>query len=303
LSIKIGDFEIFPLSDGYFWLDGGMMFRQAKIQWQNFYEPDALNRIKLAARCYLVKGKVLTLFDSGMGDPADSMFGKIKGQSYKDFFSIDQSEGNLIKNMRFDGFAEKDLRFVAQSHLHLDHTGWHTFTDLSLEKIMPTFPNASYLVHDFEWREAKKQHPLSLKSYRGDAYETLLSADPMWPMKFLWKIKGLNGLGLRDDWFRIEPGLFLIRTGGHTQGHWSMFIDGGKEKVFFSGDLIPTSKHISPVNVMSYDLYPTRVYREKIKFLERAAKEHWLILFDHDPDYVGGYIKRESGLYKFEPLC
>src|SRR3989344_7335604 len=26
-------------------------------------------------------------------------------------------------------------------------------------------------------------------------------------------------------------------------------------------------------------------------------------LFDHDPDYIGGYIKKDGGLFKFEPLC
>lgn len=304
MKIKIGNFEIYPLLDCYFRLDGGMMFRQARIQWRNFYTPDGLNRIKLAARCYLIKGQTLTLFDTGMGDPSDPMFGKIKDTTYKDFFSIDQSGGNLIKNMRFEGFAERDVRFVTQSHLHLDHTGWHTYTDICLEKIIPTFSDASYLVHDFEWRAAKERHLLSLKSYRSGAYEPLLLADPMWRLKFLWKIKGIDLCGLRNDWFRVEPGLYLIRTGGHTKGHWSMLADGGKEKAFFPGDLIPTSKHIPPVNVMSYDLYPTRVYREKIKFLELASREHWLILFDHDPDYIGGYVtKNQKGHFEFHPAC
>jgi len=304
MKIKTGDFEIYPLLDCYFRLDGGMMFRQAKVQWQNLYAPDALNRIKLAARCYLIKRKTLTLFDTGMGDPSDPMFGKIKGMPYKDFFSIDRTEGGLIRNMRMSGFAEKEVKFVAQSHLHLDHTGWHTQTDICSEKIMPTFFNASYLVHDFEWSAAVTQHPLSLRSYRKESYETLLSADPMWRIKFLWKVKGINIRGSRDDWFGVEPGLFLIRTGGHTKGHWSLLADGGKEKAFFPGDLMPTSKHISPANVMSYDLYPTRVYREKMKFLERASREHWLILFDHDPDYIGGYVaKNQKGHFEFHPAC
>jgi glyoxylase-like metal-dependent hydrolase (beta-lactamase superfamily II) len=303
VKIKVGDFEIHSLSDGYFWLDGGMMFRQAKIQWQEFYKPDEKNRIRLAVRCYLIKGRILTLFDTGMGDQDDPMFEKIKDISYKDFFSINQTGDNLISNMHMAGFAEKDMRFITQSHLHLDHTGWHTYTDMYLEKIMPTFPNASYLVHEIEWSAAEKQHPLSLKSYRAESYETLLSADPIWKMKFLWKIRGINMCGVRDDWFQVERGLFLIRTGGHTKGHWSMLIDGGNQKAFFPGDLMPTSKHIPPVNVMGYDLYPMRVYREKIKFLERAAREHWLIFFDHDPDYIGGYIKKEHGLFKFESLC
>lgn len=294
MKIKIGGFEIYPLMDGYFWLDGGMMFRQAKNVWQNLYQPDALNRIKLAARCYLIKGKVLTLFDTGIGDPSDPMFPELKGLSYGEFFSVDQSGGNLIGNLEGAGFGKGDLRFVSQSHLHSDHTGCHAFTNHE-GKIAPTFPNATYLMHHKEWEAATRDHPLSLKSYLQKNLLPLNSS-PMANFGSVWQIR-------RGNYHESERGLTFIRTGGHTEGHWVALIESEGKKALLAGDLIPTHKHIVPINVMSYDLYPTRVYKEKVRLLNLAAREKWLILFDHDPDHVGGYVaKNKKGHFEFHPL-
>jgi len=294
MIIKAGNFEIYPLLDGYFWLDGGMMFRQAKIAWENLYKPDEKNRIKLASHCYLIKGKALTLFDSGMGDPSDPVFAAIAGSSYKDFFGIDQTNGNLVTSLAKAGFSPPDIHFVSQSHLHLDHTGWHVWTDPQSGKIMPFFPKATYLIDEKELGAGDKSHPLSLKSYRKVAFQTLFEVDPNFSLRYVWKSRWKH--------FEREPGFVFIRTGGHTHGHWVALIESGKAKIFLAGDLIPTHKHIVPVNVMSYDLWPTKVYSAKVKFLEQAAKENWLILFDHDPDYIGGYVtKDKKGHFEFSP--
>ena len=302
MKIQVGKFEIYPLLDGYFLLDGGMMFRQAKTVWQELYRPDEQNRIKLAARCFLIKGKVLTLFDTGIGNPLDPMTPQIKGVPYADFYGIDQNGGNLLENLERDSFEKKDIRFVTQSHLHLDHAGWNTYTDMDSGKILPTFSKATYLAHEFEWKEAVNPHPLHKGSYRPETFLPLEKADPNFTLKYLWKVKGVNASGVRDNKFAID-GLLFLRTSGHTPGHWVVFIESEGKRALLAGDIIPTHKHIVPTNVMNYDLETKRVHREKVKLLNLAAREKWLILFDHDPDFVGGYVtKNQKGHFEFKPL-
>lgn len=291
MYLNIGRFRIYPLLDGFFRLDGGRMFgNKPKTAWQQFYFPDEQNRITLAARCYLVVGKYPLLFDTGIGDPADPAFAPLGDTTYRDFFAIDQSVGNLITNLAVEGFGTEDISFVTQSHLHLDHTGWHTRTDKK-GVVAPTFRHSRYLVHYYEWQEAMRPHPISRPSYRREAYAPLIDADPNY-VKMIFA-----------DSYAIEPGLTLVRTGGHTHGHWRLMIESDGKKALLAGDLIPTHKHlVKPTNVMSYDLRPDEVYDKKMELLEQAARERWLILFDHDPDYVGGYVERDAkGFFRFIP--
>src|SRR3989344_5242333 len=148
-----------------------------------------------------------------MGNPSDPMTPKIMGRSYSDFYGIDQTGGNLIENMEGDSFEKKDIRFVTQSHLHLDHAGWNTYTDMDSGKILPTFSKATYLAHELEWKEAVNSHPLHKGSYRKESFLPLETADPKFSLRYLWKIKGTNARGVRDNKFTVD-GLLFLRTGG-----------------------------------------------------------------------------------------
>ena len=71
---------------------------------------------------------------------------------------------------------------------------------------------------------------------------------------------------------------------GLTPGQQLPLIDGGSGKLFFAGDLIPLASQLSPPWIMSYDLQPVVTLSEKTEILCRAAKEDWIIVFEHDPE-------------------
>jgi len=212
MKIQIGKFAIYPLLDGYFSLDRGQMIRQAQFVREKIYDADERDKIRLAARCYLITGNAPTLpllFDTGVGNPKDPIMKPIGKYSYADFLAIDQSQGDLIFDLRRAGFAPEDIKTVTQSHLHFDHTGWNVFTDKS-GKIVPTFPNATYLAHHDEWGEKVWDHPASLKSYRKESFLPI-------PL-------GISGSGaispghlcLITRSYSLTEGACLIHTGGHT---------------------------------------------------------------------------------------
>ena len=54
--MKLGDFEIYALSDGTFGLDGGQMFGVVpKVLWEKKLPADQRNRIRLGLTCLLVE--------------------------------------------------------------------------------------------------------------------------------------------------------------------------------------------------------------------------------------------------------
>jgi glyoxylase-like metal-dependent hydrolase (beta-lactamase superfamily II) len=295
MKFKIGRFTVYPLLDGYFRLDQGMMIRQAKPERDKIYgdDGDPFNRIRLAARCYLIVGNHTTLFDTGIGNLYDPMYDRkqLRGMKYRDFFAMQRDcmnarkeGGDLMENLSFAGFSPTDIDFVTQSHLHLDHMGWLVRTENFIR--VPVFKKATHITHLSEWRFSREDHAVSLRSYH-----------VRWLRELSEKVAMIK---FTDDEYEIEPGLKLIRTGGHTHGHTALMIDSDGEKAFFPGDLIPTHKYLEYSGLaMSYDLYPRELIDKKVAFLNKAAKEGWSIFFDHDPEYVGGKVTENNGKYTF----
>ena len=55
------------------------------------------------------------------------------------------------------------------------------------------------------------------------------------------------------------------------------------EIVVFVADLLASVAHIPIPYVMGYDTRPLLTMDEKARFLEEAAREEWILFFEHDP--------------------
>lgn len=97
-------------------------------------------------------------------------------------------------------------------------------------------------------------------------------------------------LELLDGEAEILPGIRVVVTGGHTPHHQAVLIESEGRTAFYAGDLCPTGSHLSPPYNMAYDLDPLTSLRVKAEYLERAAAEGWLWLFDHDPQMPAARI-------------
>ncbi|RMF36540.1 MAG: MBL fold metallo-hydrolase, partial [Chlorobiota bacterium] len=62
--------------------------------------------------------------------------------------------------------------------------------------------------------------------------------------------------------------------------------------LFYPADLLPTHAHIPIPYVMGYDNYPLTTITEKKTWLERAAREEWIVIFEHDAFVAAGTIVR-----------
>jgi hypothetical protein len=57
----------------------------------------------------------------------------------------------------------------------------------------------------------------------------------------------------------------------------------GKAFCFFS-DLVPTSAHLHPTWVASFDLFPLETIDQKLYWLDAAARGDWICGFGHDAE-------------------
>lgn len=268
---KLGKFEIYPVLDGYFRLDGGAMFGVIpKTLWQKTNPPDINNRILLALRCCLIKTpNQIILIDTGIGDKYEGKF--------EDIYQV-KKEIYLEKSLQEIGVNPEDIDIVIDTHLHFDHCGGNTKIDNS-GKIIPRFPKAQYFIQKAEWELAIKPDRRSKASYLKENFIPLQEA-------------GI--LNLVDGDKKIIENIEVIKTSAHTTGHQVVVVKSEDKTLIYWGDLIPTTSHLNLPYLMSYDLFPLQTMEMKERLLSRAIDEDWVSFFEHDPNIAMAYLTQQD---------
>lgn len=81
----------------------------------------------------------------------------------------------------------------------------------------------------------------------------------------------------------LFPGFDFITVDGHTDKQMLPKIQYKGKTLVFVADLLPSVGHIPIPYVMGYDTRPLLTMDEKAKFLEEAAREEYILFFEHDP--------------------
>ena len=159
--MKLGAFEIYPVTDGRFRLDGGAMFGVVpKMLWQKCCPADDMNRVPLSLTCLLIRahGRNI-LVDTGLGDKEDAKF--------QSMFAIERTP-TLRESLRQRGVAPDDIHLVINTHLHFDHAGGNT--SRRGDQLSSTFPKAAYCVQRGEYEDAARANERTRASYRRDNF-------------------------------------------------------------------------------------------------------------------------------------
>jgi glyoxylase-like metal-dependent hydrolase (beta-lactamase superfamily II) len=276
-SLALGRFELIPVLDGYFALDGGAMFGVVpKPIWERVAPADDRNRIRLALRAWLVRGGGTTvLIDAGIGEKLDAKASEIYG--------CDRTQ-HLDHSLEGAGLTAADIDLVIASHLHFDHAGGFTARDAD-GRLRPRFPKARYIVRRGEWDDANAPHERNRASYLPENFVPLADA---------------GVLDLNDGDAEVAPGIRVRRTGGHTRHHQIVEISSEGRTAVFVADLLPTTGHLPLPYIMGYDLYPMETLAFKRTFLREAVDRGYLLLFEHDPSVAAGWVREQIGRIGFE---
>ena len=267
--MKLGAFDIQPVTDGRFRLDGGAMFGVVpKILWEKCCQPDEQNRIALGLNCLLIRaGRKNILVDTGLGDKEDAKF--------QEMFAVERIP-TLRDSLKMQGLAPEDIHMVVNTHLHFDHAGGNTVRENGA--IVPTFPRAKYFVQGGEYEDAARANERTRASYRRENFTPVAHVDQ-------WEFM--------DGETELVPGVSVVVTEGHTRHHQSIKIESEGQIAFYLGDLIPTVSHLPLPYIMGYDLYPLQTLETKRWVLDRALSENWLLVFEHDPRVLMGRVRKD----------
>ena len=93
-------------------------------------------------------------------------------------------------------------------------------------------------------------------------------------------------------------GFDILTVNGHTEKMMLPVLEFKSRTIVFVSDLIPTSGHVRVPFIMGYDTRPLQTLREKESFLEKAAKDKFLLFLQHDVKNEIIDIKKENNKFK-----
>ena len=265
--------NLYSIETGNFKLDGGAMFGVVpKAIWKKTNPADDLNMIDMAARSLLIETtSSLILIDTGLGDKQDEKF--FSHYHRWGEYSIDDS----IKKV---GFSSGDVTDVFFTHLHFDHCGGAIIRKGN--RLIPRFKNANFWVNKGHWEWANSPNSREKASFL---------PDNILPLKESGKLNFIDA--------NEKPlGFDILTVNGHTEKMMLPVLEFKSRTIVFVSDLIPTSGHVRVPFIMGYDTRPLQTLREKESFLEKAAKDKFLLFLQHDVKNEIIDIKKENNKFK-----
>lgn len=162
------------------------------------------------------------------------------------------NEGDgLVPRMKEAGFAPNDIRYVVNTHLHMDHAGGNRF-----------LPQATFLLHRDELNIAPQME--------GNGY---YRTDWNYPLDY----KPVDG---ETDVFG-DGSVRLVPLPGHTPGFMAVVLKMPHGLVVLAGDASPLSDNLAGKIVARTDKDPAGTLRA-MDWLADQQKRGASILFGHD---------------------
>ncbi|MFP4663086.1 MAG: MBL fold metallo-hydrolase [Bacteroidales bacterium] len=251
--------KIHSIETENFKVDGGAMFGVVpKVLWQKLYPADENNLCPCACRSMLIQeNEKNILVDAGIGNKLHPDFAR----HYHLF-----GEETLLASLKKINVEPEDITDLILTHLHFDHCGGASKIEAN-GKLKLTFPNAKIWVSKAQWESANNPN---------------LREKPAYLEENLIPLKESGKLQIFEEDFYLTPNVRIRLYHGHTFGLATVFVNTGKQRVIFAGDLLPASPYIRLPYISAYDIYPLRSLDEKQTLLQEAYNNGDILFFQHD---------------------
>lgn len=220
-------------------------------------------QVRTAVQTWVVRseGRVV-LIDTGLGNDKERPYVPVWSRLSTDYLS----------GLAQLGVRPEDVDVVVNTHLHLDHVGWNT--RLQAREWVPTFPNATYLVHRTEHEFWDPQGPHTPGFGRGNQNAFEDSVTPVAAAGHLQLWEGQS--------HRIDGSLTLQLAAGHTPGSAVVALESQGESALFAGDVLHSPLQVSHPRLAScFCEDPSAAQLSRERLLAEAADRRSLILPAH----------------------
>jgi len=267
--------KLSTIHTGNFKLDGGAMFGVVpKMLWNKINPADENNMCNWAMRCLLIEvNDRKILIDTGIGNKQSEKF-------YSHYYL--NGSDSLANSLNEIGVGFDEITDVLLTHLHFDHCGG-AVTEIE-GKYSPSFPNATYYTTKSHWFHANNPNPRERASFLHENFYALMENNVL---KFV-----------KEGDF-IADVIEIMVFNGHTIGMIAPLIHlANGNKLFYGADLIPSSGHLKPNFVMSYDIQPLVSMEERERINAKALESGWFYFYEHDLNVeVSNIHKNERNAY------
>jgi glyoxylase-like metal-dependent hydrolase (beta-lactamase superfamily II) len=278
--IRIGDFQIHIINESTILADAGGPFGLVpRALYMKYKQPDENNRIPMVHQCLLVQvgGKNIVV-DTGNGTKLPPQLAA--------FMNLTHPDGDLLDGLARHGVQPADVHLVINTHLHSDHCGDNTRLNASGE-IVPTFPNAEYVVQRLEAADATYPNERTRGTYYAHNFEPLIKSGQM---------------RLFSGDTELMPGLRTVVTPGHTRAHQSVIFEADGKAAMYVCDLASFAVHFAKLAWMtSYDVEPLITLETKRHWQQWALKHDARLIFIHDPDIPVGRLVGTGDKFEVVP--
>ncbi len=280
--LQVGDFRIHMINESVIKVDpGGAFGLVPRVLWSQLMPPDENHLVSMIHNCLLVQaGDRNILVDTGHGEKLTD--------KQKSFMQMQRPYGTLTESLARLNLTPADIHLVIDTHLHGDHAGSNTRYD-EAGKIVPTFPNAEYVVQRREYEDAMQPNERTRATYFPVNYQPLVESGQM---------------RLLDGDTEIAAGITGHVTRGHTPAHMSIRFESKGEHALFVCDMASYAIHFERLGWMTgYDVEPLETLETKRRWQKWALETGALLIFCHDPQRaVGHYVMGADGKASVVPI-
>lgn len=259
------------------------------------YDPRT-GRVFLSVHTWVVRhdGKTI-LIDTGAGNDKDRPNLKV----------LDHLHHPFLKRLESVGVVPDMVDHVLLTHIHADHVGWNT--RLEDKRWIPTFPNATVICSDVEWRygsalaNGDEAAIRSIRETAGLGYPIRLPAsgvftDSMQPIETTGRLKRVA-----IDGSEILPGIRFIPTPGHSICHAAISVSSMGKEAIFGGDVAhhPFELHDPDLTSMFCE-FPDAARTSRRRLATQLADSGALYFSSHFPDTSVGKILHDDDAFRWE---
>ncbi len=269
---KVGELDCVAVSDGTYALDADRLFTNApEHELREALQRHGLkpHEVPVSEACLVVyTGQQMMLVDTGMSPDLSS------------------TAGRLLQNLKAENIDSLDVDTVVLTHCHGDHIGGLTDADGKL-----AFPKARTLMWKDGWDFWMSEETRA--EIHSDTAEFL--DQKLLPTR--------DRIELLEEDGEIAPGIRAVGAAGHQPGHMMLEIASMGEKLLYISDTL-----LHPLNLefpdwyVVYDRNPEQALAVRRKLLKRAAAEGLMVHAFHFHFPGLGYIRREEGAWRWEPV-
>jgi glyoxylase-like metal-dependent hydrolase (beta-lactamase superfamily II) len=185
----------------------------------------------------------------------------------------------------------QDIDIVFNTHMHYDHCGWNTM-DVG-GKWTPTFPNATYLFVEAEYRrwDTTAGGPAHPNDFNPSVFD-----------ECILPVVEAGQAHIVEAPHTISPSLRIEPAPGHTEGHCLLRLSSAGARAYFVGDVLHHPAQICrpELHMPGCDDLATAIATRTTLF-ERIHDESALLFPAHFSAPHFGRIGREDGENVFEP--